>query len=79
MRTPGYYALALYAQGDTPATGPGEVNTDIIYLVLHASLIAQVVLAILLLFSAIAGGGSASSVQDPDRSHFRRNTCSSRT
>ena len=56
MRTPGYYALALYAQGDTPATGAGDVNTDIIYLVLHASLVAQLVLAILLLFSAISWG-----------------------
>jgi biopolymer transport protein TolQ len=54
LRTPGYYALALYAQGDTPATGPGEVNTDIIYLVLHASLVAQLVLVILLLFSSIS-------------------------
>ena len=56
LRTPGYYALALYAQGDAPATGAGEVNTDIIYLVLHASLVAQLVLAILLLFSAISWG-----------------------
>jgi biopolymer transport protein TolQ len=56
LRTPGYYALALYAQSDTPATGPGEVNTDIIYLVLHASLVAQLILAILLLFSAISWG-----------------------
>jgi biopolymer transport protein TolQ len=56
LRTPGSYALALYAQGDTPATGPGEVNTDIIYLVLHASLVAKLVLVILLLFSAISWG-----------------------
>ena len=56
MRTPGYYALAHYAQGGTPATGPGEVNTDIIYLVVHASPVAKVVLAILLLFSAISWG-----------------------
>jgi biopolymer transport protein TolQ len=54
LRTPGYHALALYAQGDTPATGPGEVNTDIIYLVVHASLVAQLVLVVLLLFSAIS-------------------------
>jgi biopolymer transport protein TolQ len=56
LRTPGYYALALYAQGATPATGTGEVNTDIIYLVAHASPIAQLVLAILVLFSAISWG-----------------------
>ena len=54
MRTPGYYALALYAQGGGPATGAGELNTDIIYLVTHASLVAQAVLVILLLFSAIS-------------------------
>jgi biopolymer transport protein TolQ len=56
LRTPGSYALALYAQGGAPATGAGEVNTDIIYLVLHASLIAQLVLGVLLLFSAISWG-----------------------
>ena len=56
MRTPGYYALALYAQGAAPATGTGEVNTDIIYLVAHASPVAQLVLAILVLFSAISWG-----------------------
>lgn len=56
LRTPGHYALALYAQGGPPATGTGEVNTDILYLVLHASLAAQLVLGILLLFSAISWG-----------------------
>ena len=56
MRTPGYYALALYAQGATPATGTGEVNTDIIYLVTHAQPISQFVLVILLLFSAVSWG-----------------------
>jgi len=56
LRTPGHYALALYAQSGTPATGTGEVNTDIIYLVAHASLAAQLVLALLLLFSAISWG-----------------------
>ncbi len=54
MRTPGYYALALYAQGDGPAAGAGEANTDIVYLVSHASLVGQIVLVILLLFSAIS-------------------------
>src|SRR3989442_11415844 len=52
LRTLGYYALALYAQGGTPAAGPGDVNTDFIYLVTHASLVAKIVLVILLLFSA---------------------------
>lgn len=56
MRTPGQYALTLYAQGDGPAAGAGEVNTDILYLVSHASPIAKVVLVILLLFSAVSWG-----------------------
>jgi len=54
LRTPGYYALALYAQGGGPAAGTGEANTDIVYLVSHASPIAKVVLVILLLFSAVS-------------------------
>ena len=56
MRTPGYYALALSAQGGGPAAGAGEVNTDIIYLVIHAHLVPQVVLVILLFFSAVSWG-----------------------
>jgi biopolymer transport protein TolQ len=56
LHTPGYYAFALYAQGAGPAAGAGEVNTDIIYLVTHASLVAQIVLVILLLFSAMSWG-----------------------
>jgi biopolymer transport protein TolQ len=56
LHTPGYYAFALYAQGGEPAAGTGEVNTDIIYLVSHASLAAQIVLVILLLFSAMSWG-----------------------
>jgi biopolymer transport protein TolQ len=56
LRTPGYYAIALYAQGETPAPGPGDVNTDFIYLVTHASLLFQIVLGILLLFSAVSWG-----------------------
>jgi biopolymer transport protein TolQ len=56
LRTPGYYALALYAQGGGPAAGAGEVNTDIIYLVTHAALASQIVLVILLLFSAVSWG-----------------------
>ena len=56
MRTPGYYALALYAQGEGPAAGAGAASTDIVNLVLHASLAAKVVLVILLIFSAISWG-----------------------
>ncbi len=56
MRTPGYYALALYAQGDGPAPGAGDVNTDIVYLVTHSSPVAKIVLVILLLFSAVSWG-----------------------
>ena len=56
MHTPGYYAFARYAQGAGPAAGAGEVNTDIIYLVTHAGPVSQIVLAILLLFSAMSWG-----------------------
>ena len=56
LRTPGYYATALYAQGGAPAAGAGEVNTDIIYLVTHAGPVSQVVLVILLFFSAVSWG-----------------------
>jgi biopolymer transport protein TolQ len=56
LRTPGYYATALYAQGGGPAAGAGEVNTDIIYLVTHAGPVSQIVLVILLLFSAVSWG-----------------------
>jgi biopolymer transport protein TolQ len=54
LRTPGYYAFALLAQGGGPAAGTGDANTDIVYLVSHARPIAQVVLVILLLFSAVS-------------------------
>ena len=56
LRTPGYYALALYAQGAEPAAGSGETNTDILYLVSHASAIVQGVLLLLLIFSAVSWG-----------------------
>ncbi len=57
MRTPGLYALALSAQGaGNPAAGAGQVNTDIVHLVVNASPTAKVVLAILLIFSAISWG-----------------------
>ena len=53
LRTLGYYALALYAQGEGPAAGPGQVNTDIIYLVTHASLTAQAVLVVLMFLGRV--------------------------
>jgi biopolymer transport protein TolQ len=57
LRTPGFFALALSAQGaGEPAAGAGQVNTDIVYLVVNASPTAKVVLAILLMFSAISWG-----------------------
>lgn len=57
MRTPGYYALALYAQGaGQPEAGAGQVDTDIISLITHASVAAKVVLVILLIFSAVSWG-----------------------
>jgi biopolymer transport protein TolQ len=57
LRTPGYLALALPAQGaGEPAAGAGQVNTDIVHLVTHASPTVQVVLVILVLFSAISWG-----------------------
>ena len=57
MRTPGYYALALYAQGTgQPAAGAGQVDTDILHLLVEATLVAKVVLVILLIFSAVSWG-----------------------
>jgi len=57
LRTPGYYALALYAQGaGQPEAGAGQVDTDIISLITHASPVAKVVLVILLIFSAVSWG-----------------------
>jgi biopolymer transport protein TolQ len=54
---PGIFALALGAQGaNQPAAGTGVVNTDIVYLVTHASITVQAVLVILLLFSAVSWG-----------------------
>jgi biopolymer transport protein TolQ len=57
LRTLGYYALALYAQGaGQPEAGAGQVNTDIISLITQASVLAKVVLVILLIFSAVSWG-----------------------
>ncbi len=57
MRTLGFYALALYAQGAGQSeAGSSQVNTDVIHLVANATIPAKVVLAILLLFSAVSWG-----------------------
>ena len=57
LRTPGFYALALQAQGGGAGSwGRRQSNTDIIHLVTHGSPIAQIVLVILLLFSAVSWG-----------------------
>ena len=57
MHTPGYYALAVYAQeAGQPAAGAGEVSTDILTLIENATPVAKFVLAILLIFSAISWG-----------------------
>jgi biopolymer transport protein TolQ len=55
LHTPGYYAFALFAQGDGPVAGAGT-ETDIVYLITHADLITKIVLVILLLFSAVSWG-----------------------
>src|SRR5262245_29732811 len=55
--TSGYYALALSAQGAGQSdAGNGQVNTDIIHLIAHASVPVQVVLGVLVLFSMISWG-----------------------
>ena len=53
MRTLGFVALALLAQG-APDAGPGGI--DFVHLIANASWIAKSVLFILLLFSAISWG-----------------------
>jgi biopolymer transport protein TolQ len=52
------YALALMAQAAQPEAGSGQLNThtDIVGLISDASPLSKVVLAILLLFSAISWG-----------------------
>jgi biopolymer transport protein TolQ len=53
-----FSALALYAQAAQPAAGAGDLNTDtdIVSLIQDASLLSQLVLVMLLLFSAISWG-----------------------
>jgi len=57
LRTTGFYALALYAQGaGQPEAGTGQVTTDLTSLVLHGQGPARIVLVILLFFSAVSWG-----------------------
>jgi biopolymer transport protein TolQ len=56
LHTLGYYALALYAQGAEQAAGAADTNTDIVYLITHGGLVPQIVLLILLIFSAVSWG-----------------------
>ena len=59
MRTPDFYAFALIAQGgEQPAgTGPlNDVQTDFFKLLTQGGIIAEAVLIILLIFSAISWG-----------------------
>jgi biopolymer transport protein TolQ len=57
LRTPGYYALALYQQeAGQPAAGTGDINTDILHLIGDATPVAKAVLAMLLVFSAVSWG-----------------------
>jgi biopolymer transport protein TolQ len=52
------YALALHAQAAQPEAGSGQLstNTDIVQLIVDAPWLAQCVLVILLLFSAVSWG-----------------------
>ena len=52
------FALALMAQAAQPdaGSGPSPAHTDIVRLIFEASLLSQVVLLILLIFSAIGWG-----------------------
>ena len=57
MRTPDVYAFALLAQGAEQPAGTGqlpEVQTDFFQLLTQGGLIAEAVLVLLLIFSAIS-------------------------
>ena len=56
MRTPDMSAFALMAQGADRPAGTGDVQTDFFQLLSQGGAIAQVVLVILLIFSAISWG-----------------------
>ena len=55
MRTPDVYAFALSAQGEPAGTGT-EVQTDFFQLLTQGGLIAETVLVLLLVFSAVSWG-----------------------
>ena len=55
MRTPDVYAFALSAQGEPAGTGT-EVQTDFFQLLTQGGLIAETVLVLLLVFSALSWG-----------------------
>ncbi len=54
MRTSGFLALALHAQGAQPESGAGGI--DFVQLIAHSTWLAKSVLLILLLFSAVSWG-----------------------
>ncbi len=54
MRTSGFLALALQAQGAQPESGTGGI--DFVQLIAHSTWLAKSVLLILLLFSAVSWG-----------------------
>jgi biopolymer transport protein TolQ len=56
LGTLGTFVLALTAQGVALNPQPSDHSTDIITLILHSSLLAQLVLVVLLLFSAVSWG-----------------------
>jgi len=58
LRTPDVYAFALQAQGAQPAgTGPqNDVQTDFFKLLTQGGIIAEAVLVLLLIFSAVSWG-----------------------
>jgi biopolymer transport protein TolQ len=54
LRTCGFFALALQAQGAQPESGPGGI--DFVQLLAHANWLTKSILLILLLFSAVSWG-----------------------
>ncbi len=56
MRTPDFYAFALTARGAEQPAGTGDVQIDFFNLLTQGGVIAQTVLALLLLFSAVSWG-----------------------
>jgi biopolymer transport protein TolQ len=54
LRTSGFHALALQAQGAQPESGAGGI--DFVQLIAHSTWLAKSVLLILLLFSAVSWG-----------------------